>query len=77
MQTRDIPFVVFALLLPSLFLLGMCVGAYFNREVAASAGTCGSYASYTEAHAAYEAGNTHLDGDEDGIPCETLYRESL
>lgn len=36
--------------------------------------TCKDFSSCEEAMKAYEAGNTNLDGDKDGIPCENLCR---
>lgn len=34
--------------------------------------TCGSFSLYAAAKASYDDGNTKLDGDNDGIPCEDL-----
>jgi hypothetical protein len=35
--------------------------------------TCKDFRSCEEAMKAFKAGNTQLDGDKDGIPCESLY----
>ena len=34
--------------------------------------TCKDFSTCEEAMKAYKAGNTKLDGDKDGIPCEKL-----
>jgi hypothetical protein len=34
--------------------------------------TCKDFRSCEEAMKAFKAGNTQLDGDKDGIPCESL-----
>jgi len=34
--------------------------------------TCADFRTHAEAVAAYRAGNTRLDGDRDGVPCESL-----
>lgn len=34
---------------------------------------CSEFTSYKEAEAAYKNGNTRLDGNHDGIPCNSLY----
>jgi hypothetical protein len=37
-------------------------------------GTCKSFSSCAEAMRSFKSGNTRLDGDHDGIPCESLCR---
>jgi len=39
---------------------------------AAMAQNCSSFANCAQAVASYKAGNTKLDRDKDGIPCEKL-----
>lgn len=39
---------------------------------AAWAQTCSSFQTCAEAVASYKSGNTKLDRDKDGIPCESL-----
>ncbi len=39
---------------------------------AAQAQNCSSFSSCAEAVASYKAGNSKLDRDKDGIPCEKL-----
>jgi hypothetical protein len=65
---------------------GSCFTAmYFKRLVqlsflvffllsaaAAQAQNCSSFSSCAEAVASYKAGNSKLDRDKDGIPCEKL-----
>lgn len=34
--------------------------------------SCGSFGAYEDALAAFRAGNTQLDGDHDGRPCEYI-----
>jgi hypothetical protein len=36
--------------------------------------TCKDFSTCEEAMKAYKTGNTRLDGDKDGIPCENLCR---
>ena len=48
------------------------VGVFLTSAAAAQAQNCSSFSSCAEAVAAYKAGNTKLDRDKDGIPCEKL-----
>lgn len=57
------------LLRPLLLVLGLCWLA-----PAALAQTCSSFRSCEEAMRSFRGGNTRLDGDGDGIPCESLCR---
>lgn len=37
--------------------------------------TCKDFSTCKEAMKAFKAGNTRLDGDKDGIPCESLCKK--
>ncbi|WP_411875591.1 excalibur calcium-binding domain-containing protein [Vulcanococcus limneticus] len=46
--------------------------AAIASPLAASAQTCKQFASCAEAVKSWKSGNTKLDGDGDGIPCEKI-----
>ncbi len=48
------------------------IGVFLISAGAAQAQNCSSFYSCAEAVASYKAGNTKLDRDKDGIPCEKL-----
>jgi hypothetical protein len=48
------------------------LGAFLLSAAAAQAQNCSSFSSCAEAVASYKAGNSKLDRDKDGIPCEKL-----
>lgn len=49
-------------------------GAYVSQPGSLRV-TCGDFLEYEKALEAYNEGNTSLDGDKDGIPCEALYNK--
>jgi hypothetical protein len=53
-------------------LLLIAVVAQVSAPSTATAQTCKSFKTCEEAMKSYRAGNTKLDGDKDGIPCESL-----
>ncbi len=48
------------------------LGALLLSSGAALAQNCSSFSNCAEAVASYKAGNTKLDRDKDGIPCEKI-----
>jgi len=48
------------------------LGVFLLSAAAAQAQNCSSFSSCAEAVASYKAGNSKLDRDKDGIPCEKL-----
>jgi hypothetical protein len=48
------------------------LGMFLLLAGAAQAQNCSSFSSCAEAVASYRAGNSKLDRDKDGIPCEKL-----
>jgi hypothetical protein len=48
------------------------LGTLFLFSGAALAQNCSSFSNCAEAVASYRSGNTKLDRDKDGIPCEKL-----
>jgi hypothetical protein len=53
-------------------MLLIAVVAQVSAPLSAVAQTCKSFKTCEEAMKSYRAGNTKLDGDKDGIPCESL-----
>jgi hypothetical protein len=53
-------------------MLLIAVVAQVSAPLSAVAQTCKSFKTCEEAMKSYKAGNTKLDGDKDGIPCESL-----
>ncbi len=57
---------------PIKFINISLLGAFLLSAAAAHAQNCSSFYSCAEAVASYNAGNSKLDRDKDGIPCEKL-----
>jgi len=56
---------------PSILLWG-ALGLLVLSSGAALAQNCSSFQNCAQAVASYKAGNTKLDRDKDGIPCESI-----
>lgn len=54
-------------------LVGVVLYICLGPEPAFARHTCNDFSTCEEAMKAYKAGNTRLDGDKDGIPCEKLF----
>jgi hypothetical protein len=52
--------------------LGLLVLLVAVDATAAYAESCKDFSSCEEAMKSFKSGNTRLDGDKDGIPCESL-----
>jgi len=64
--------VLVAAMAKSSLLAALLLGSLLLSAGSAMAQTCSSFKTCKEAVASYKAGNTKLDRDKDGIPCESL-----
>lgn len=55
----------------SAIIVGLLLVIAFLALTPKGRATCKSFGSYSDILAAYSAGNSALDGDGDGVPCES------
>lgn len=73
--TNDVYYLAIGLLIALSFALVTCFLLFVRlNEVKAAKQTCASFSSYGEALQAYNAGDTGLDHNKNGYPCENLLK---